>query len=104
MHDTRTADAVMARAAKEIEIKHQQIHALQTRLEGQMTTLSQRWHGRTSAEFQAAYSKFDTEFERVKQELDTIHSSLVETTRSRTGNRRLRGVPTHRHPLRGGAH
>ena len=73
--------AAMTKAAHQIEAKHQQIHLLQQRLQGKMMRLSTRWHGNASAAFQHRYSKFDTEFERVKQGLDKIHSSLVETSR-----------------------
>ncbi len=81
MDDTSVDCAAMARAAQQIEAKHQQIHMLQERLQGQMVKLSSRWPGDASAAFQHRYSKFDTEFERVKQGLDRVHTSLVETSR-----------------------
>lgn len=99
MGDIQSDSAAMARAARQVEAKHQQIHALQERLESEMLRLSQHWHGKRSAEFQYAYSKFDTEFERVKQGLDTIHISLVETTRERTRDIRMSRIPTSRRPL-----
>lgn len=71
----------MAKAAQQIEAKHQQIHQLQSRLQGQMTDLSSRWVGNASTAFQRGYSQFDTEFEKVKQGLDKIHTALVETQR-----------------------
>ena len=71
----------MATAAQQIEAKHQHIHTLQERLQGQMVDLSGRWQGQASAAFQRGYSQFDTEFEKVKQGLDKVHSSLVETQR-----------------------
>lgn len=90
--DTTAADcAAMAIAAQQIEVKHQQIHRLQARLEGQMVSLSTRWHGNASAVFQRSYSKFDTEFERVKQDLDRLHSSLVETSRQQPHREDSRG-------------
>ena len=46
-----------------------------------MTDLSSRWHGNASTTFQQGYRQFDTEFEKVKQGLDKIHTSLVETLR-----------------------
>ncbi|MGV8846467.1 WXG100 family type VII secretion target [Tessaracoccus sp.] len=73
--------AAMAKAAQQIEAKHQQIHQLQSRLQGQMTDLSSRWVGNASTAFQRGYSQFDTEFEKVKQGLDKIHTALVETQR-----------------------
>lgn len=103
MGDMQSDRTAMARAARLIEAKHQQIHALQERLGSQMMSMSQRWHGQTSAEIQYAYSKFDTEFERVKQGLDSIHISLVENTRERTRDIRLSGIPTSRRPLVDGA-
>lgn len=71
----------MATAAHQIEAKHQQIHTLQERLQVEMTSLSSRWHGQGFLAFQHRYSKFDTEFERVKQGLDRVHGALVETWR-----------------------
>lgn len=71
--------AQMAKAAQQIEAKHQQIHQLQARLQGQMTDLATRWTGQASSMFQRGYGQFDTEFEKVKQGLDKIHTSLVET-------------------------
>ncbi len=73
--------AAMAKAAQQIEAKHQQIHQLQSRLQGQMTDLSSRWAGNASTTFHHSYSQFDTEFEKIKQGLDKIHSALVETQR-----------------------
>ena len=81
MDDTSAERRAMTVAAQQIEAKHQQIHRLQERLQGQMVNLSTRWHGKDSAAFQRGYSKFDTELERVKQGLDRIHNSLVETSR-----------------------
>ncbi|SDY84387.1 WXG100 family type VII secretion target [Tessaracoccus flavus] len=75
----------MQRAAQRVESRHQQIHALQTRLQGQMAELDSRWHGRAASAFQGDYRRFDTEFERVKQGLDLIHSSLVESLREQGG-------------------
>ena len=72
---------LMAKAAQQIEAKHQQIHTLQTRLQGQMGDLASRWQGNASTAFQKGYSMFDSEFEKVKQGLDKIHTSLVETQR-----------------------
>jgi len=81
MDDTSAECTAMAMAAQQIEAKHQQIHSLQERLQGQMVNLSTRWRGNDSAAFQRGYSQFDTEFERVKQGLDRVHTSLVETSR-----------------------
>ena len=77
---TKSSDlAAMARAAQQIEAKHQQIHQLQRRLQGEMTDLSTQWAGKTSIAFQRGYSQFDTEFEKVKQGLDKVHTALVKT-------------------------
>ena len=73
--------AAMTRAAQQIEAKHQQIHQLQSRLQGQMTELSSRWVGNAATAFQLSYSQFDTELEKVKQGLDKIHTALVENQR-----------------------
>lgn len=84
MGDRAEDCAAMAKAARQIEAKHQQIHMLQERLQGQMMRLSSHWHGHAFAAFQHRYSKFDTEFEKVKQGLDRVHTSLVETSRERS--------------------
>ena len=55
--------------------------ALQNRLQGQMADLGSRWHGNASTAFQNGYRAFDSEFEKVKQGLDSIHVSLVQTQR-----------------------
>ena len=81
MGDKSVDRAAMQKATQQIETKHQQIHTLQTRLQGQMTDLSSRWHGYASTAFQRGYQQFDSEFEKVKQGLDKIHTSLVETLR-----------------------
>lgn len=73
--------AAVARAAQQVEEKHQQIHTLQTLLQNQMLDLSSRWSGSAATAFQRDYSQFDTEFEKVKQGLDKIHSALVESRR-----------------------
>lgn len=73
--------AAMSKAAQQIETKHQQIHTLQTRLQGQMTDLKSRWTGNASDAFQRGYQAFDSEFEKVKQGLDTIHGQLQDTLR-----------------------
>lgn len=83
MGDTANDCAAMAKAAQQIEAKHQQIHMLQERLQDQMMRLSSSWRGQAFIAFQYRYSKFDTEFERVKQGLDRVHTSLVETSRER---------------------
>lgn len=71
----------MAKAAQQIEQKHQQIHSLQTTLQGQMTELSGRWTGRAAKAFQDGYRMFDAEFEKVKGGLDKIHTQLVQTNK-----------------------
>lgn len=102
--DVTAADsAAMAIAAQQIEAKHQQIHQLQERLEGQMANLSTRWQGNASAAFQHGYSRFDTEFERVKQGLDRIHSSLVETSREHTHRQAVNGTTVTRLPRANGS-
>ena len=52
MGDKSVDRAAMQKATQQIETKHQQIHTLQTRLQGQMTDLSSRWHGNASTAFQ----------------------------------------------------
>lgn len=76
--------SAMAKAAQQIEAKHQEIHSLQKKLQDQMADLSSRWQGNASFAFQREYSQFDTEFEKVKQGLDRIHTALVETQREYT--------------------
>lgn len=71
----------MLRATQQLETKHQQIYALQSRLQGQMNDLKSRWHGNAANAFQRGYSSFDAEFEKVKNGLDKIHVQLVETLR-----------------------
>lgn len=81
MGDKSVDRAAMQRATQQIEAKHQQIHQLQARLQGQMSDLSVRWQGNASMAFQRGYQQFDSEFEKVKGGLDKIHTSLVETLR-----------------------
>lgn len=69
----------MHRATQQIDAKHRAIHDLQGRLRDRMVELSTRWHGQASNEFQRGYREFDTEFEKVKAGLDTIHTQLVQT-------------------------
>lgn len=68
---------VVAEAAAQIEVKHQQIHDLQARLQKQLPALAARWNMHEFTAFQRDYSHFDSEFERVKQGLDMIHASLT---------------------------
>lgn len=85
MGDKSVDRAAMQKATQQIETKHQQIHRLQTRLQGQMGDLASRWHGNASNAFQRGYRAFDSEFEKVKAGLDTIHGQLVETLREYGG-------------------
>lgn len=85
MGDKSVDRAAMQKATQQIETKHQQIHSLQTRLQGQMGDLASRWHGNASNAFQRGYRAFDSEFEKVKAGLDTIHGQLVETLREYGG-------------------
>lgn len=85
MSDTAGDREMMQRAAQRIESRHQQIFALQTTLQGHMAELDSRWHGPEASAFHGDYRRFDTEFERVKQCLDLIHSSLVESLRDQDG-------------------
>lgn len=85
MGDKSVDRAAIQKATQQIETKHQQIHSLQTRLQGQMGDLASRWHGNASNAFQRGYRAFDSEFEKVKAGLDTIHGQLVETLREYGG-------------------
>lgn len=76
--------AQMAKAAQQIDTKHQEIHKLQDGLRQEMEILKTRWTGRASDAFQQGYRSFDSEFEKVKQGLDTIHNQLVQTNRQYT--------------------
>ncbi len=98
MGDEEADREAMIRAAQQIEAKHQQIHTLQQRLQKQMINLSTRWPRNFSAAFQRRYSRFDTEFERVKQGLDRIHTSLVEDSRQHLPHGGATGASTR--PLR----
>lgn len=73
--------AEMNKAAQQIDTKHQQIVALQTRLRGEMQTLAASWTGKASTAFQNGYQRFDEEYEKVKNGLEQIHSALTETHR-----------------------
>ena len=68
---------VMARAAGQVETKHQQIHDLQLKLQKQLPALATHWSVNEFNTFQRDYSQFDSEFERVKQGLDMVHASLT---------------------------
>lgn len=81
MADKSVDRAAMQKATQQIETKHQEIYALQSRLRGQMGDLAARWRSNASNAFQTGYRNFDTEFENVKQGLDTIHGQLVDTLR-----------------------
>ena len=74
---------VVAEAAAQIEVKHQQIHDLQARLQKQLPALAARWNMHEFTAFQRDYSHFDSEFERVKQGLDMIHASLTGQVEAR---------------------
>ena len=76
--------AEMNKAAQQIDTKHQQIVALQTRLRGEMQTLAAAWTGKASTAFQNGYQRFDEEYEKVKNGLEQIHSALTETHRDYT--------------------
>ena len=71
---------VMAQAAGQVETKHQQIHDLQIRLQKQLPALAAHWDAHEFTVFQHDYSRFDSEFERVKQGLDMVHASLTGQT------------------------
>ncbi|RRD46198.1 WXG100 family type VII secretion target [Tessaracoccus sp. OH4464_COT-324] len=76
--------AEMAKAAQQIDVKHQQINQLQTRLRGEMDTLSAVWTGRASTAFRNGYERFNEEYEKVKKGLEQIHQALTETLRDYT--------------------
>ncbi|SDL12129.1 WXG100 family type VII secretion target [Tessaracoccus oleiagri] len=76
--------AEMAKAAQQIDAKHQQIQALQSRLRGEMQQLSAVWTGKASTAFQQGYQRFDEEYEKVKNGLEKIHGALTETLRDYT--------------------
>lgn len=76
--------AEMAKAAQQIDTKHQQIVALQTSLRGEMSSLAAVWTGRASTAFQQGYQRFDEEYDKVKNGLERIHSALTETLRDYT--------------------
>lgn len=67
----------MLRAAGQVEASHQRIHELQRRLQSDLPRLAEVLGGGHFAAFQRDYSAFDSQFERVKQELDTVHASLT---------------------------
>lgn len=81
MGDESVDRAAVHRATQLIEAKHQQIHDLQARLQVQVSTLSTRLPASCSGAFQRSYCQFDSEMEKVKQGLDWVHDSLVETLR-----------------------
>lgn len=76
--------AEMAKAAQQIDTKHQQIQTLQSRLRGEMQTLAGIWTGKASTAFQQGYQRFDEEYEKVKNGLEKIHGALTETLRDYT--------------------
>ena len=83
--NTKSVDrAAMAKAAKQIETKHQDIHKLQIKLQGEMQALAGSWQSQAASAFQSGFEKFDREFEKVKAGLDEIHTSLVQTQRDYT--------------------
>ena len=82
---------VVAEAAAQIEVKHQQIHDLQARLQKQLPALAARWNMHEFTAFQRDYSHFDSEFERVKQGLDMIHASLTGQVEVPASAGRIRG-------------
>ena len=59
--------AEMAKAAQQIDTKHQQIQTLQSRLRGEMQQLRAVWTGKASMAFQQGYQRFDEEYEKVKK-------------------------------------
>lgn len=67
----------MLRAAGQVEASHQRIHELQRRLQSDLPRLAAVLGGGPFEAFQRDYSAFDSQFERVKQELDAVHSSLT---------------------------
>lgn len=79
----------MAKAAGQVEAKHQEIYALQQRLQRQLPDLAARLGVREFNTFQHDYSQFDSEIERVKQGLDMVHASL-------TGQPRVPDPPSRR--------
>lgn len=82
MVDQSSDREAMAKAAQHIEHTTQEIHDIQSRLQAELSDLAARWTGSGSNRFQRSYSQFDTEIEKIKQDLDKVHSALVESQRS----------------------
>ncbi len=78
--------AEMAKAASQIEEKAQQIHSTQQTLGGNVEQLMVKWQGNAANAFLRAYEDFDRQFGVVQQQLENIHSKLVDTQMNYTRN------------------
>ncbi len=78
--------AEMAKAASQIENKAQQIHATQQKLGGEIEALMAKWQGNAANAFLRSYEDFDKQFGVVQQQLENIHSKLVDTQLKYTRN------------------
>lgn len=73
--------AAMEQATTALEARHHEIHTLQTELQSSVLELTATWSGDTSRAFQAGYSKFDDEFELVKEGLERVQALLGQSLR-----------------------
>lgn len=71
--------AEMAKAAQQIEAKHQALHGVQQTLMGQMETLSGGWSGNAATAFMQAHDAVNKQIDRVQAGLETIHGKLVDS-------------------------
>ncbi len=91
MAPKHAGNLAMTKAAGQVEAKHQEIHALQQRLQRQLPDLASRLGVREFNTFHHDYIQFDSEIERVKQGLDMVHASL-------TGQPRVPDPPSRKPP------
>ena len=81
MSGNSTVDrAAMAQAAGQIEDNANAIDGVQRNLQGQINGLiGSGWQGNAANAFLRAFTDFDSQFAKVKQALDDIHTKLADT-------------------------
>jgi WXG100 family type VII secretion target len=69
----------MAQAAQRIESSAGIVKGLQTKLDGQKSQLMAGWQGAAAGSFDRVFNEFQTQMNKVRQELEGMHQKLVQT-------------------------
>ncbi|MGH3392828.1 MAG: WXG100 family type VII secretion target [Actinomadura sp.] len=71
--------AAMTQAASDLEASAGVIKGLQSNLEGHKSEVRASWEGAASMAFERVFTRFNEDFNKVLQALNSMHESLVQT-------------------------